>query len=147
MAYRFADLLAESRQRIWQINPINPTLLKMGSNPYDSPSAFAGNTLLIDPLGLVKMGLLDSGDVEDIPVFPDGVTDYLQVTNYKEKLFLEVYERFKDCGFKGTDEGWRYAQFCVENSDWLEDYCLLWPARITTGGRSGTDGLKGEGSG
>jgi 4-alpha-glucanotransferase len=125
VAYKFADLLAKSRQRIWQINPINPTLLKMGSNPYDSPSAFAGNTLLIDPLRLVEMGLLDSSDVEDIPAFPDGATDYPQVTNYKEKLFGEVYGRFKDCGFGDADEGCRYAQFCTENSAWLEDYCLF----------------------
>lgn len=126
-AYRFADLLSESRQRIWQINPINPTTLKAGSNPYDSPSAFAGNTLLIDPLGLVDMGLLDKSDVEDCPQFPDGFTDYPLATSYKEKLFLKVYERFRDCGFKGTDEdeGWRYAQFCRDNSGWLEDYCLF----------------------
>lgn len=158
MAYRFADLLAESGQRVWQINPINPTLLKAGSNPYNSPSAFAGNTLLIDPLGLVDMGLLDKSDVEDIPQFPDGVTDYQLATDYKEKLFLKVYERFKDCGFEGADEaeGRRYAQFCKENSGWLEDYCLFvacrdyfrgkdwsrWPLRVRDRDEDALDGLR-----
>jgi 4-alpha-glucanotransferase len=37
LAYRFADLLADSRQGIWQINPLNPTCLEMNNNPYDSP--------------------------------------------------------------------------------------------------------------
>src|SRR3990170_468348 len=46
-AYRFTDFLSESKQSFWQILPLNPTNLAFGSSPYSSPSAFAGNPLLI----------------------------------------------------------------------------------------------------
>ena len=44
-AYRFVDFLAESGQRLWQILPLNP--VGPGNSPYRSPSAMAGNPLLI----------------------------------------------------------------------------------------------------
>lgn len=43
----FADFMAESGQRWWQMLPLGPT---GGENsPYQSPSAFGGNPLLVSP--------------------------------------------------------------------------------------------------
>lgn len=135
LAYRFADLLAESGQGIWQINPLNPTRLEMNNNPYDSPSAFAGNTLLISPEYLLERGLIEKEDLDDRPSFPEGTIDYPLVTGYKERLFQTAYERFKDCGFKGAREGCRYADFCSENSGWLDDYALFTACKEHFGGK------------
>ncbi|MFW6054511.1 MAG: 4-alpha-glucanotransferase, partial [Thermodesulfobacteriota bacterium] len=46
-AYRFVDFLQASRQRFWQILPLTPPAPGSGQSPYNSVSAFAGNTLLI----------------------------------------------------------------------------------------------------
>ncbi|MDP2967990.1 MAG: 4-alpha-glucanotransferase, partial [Deltaproteobacteria bacterium] len=48
-AYQFADFLTRTKQSYWQVLPLNPTDLACGNSPYSSPSAFAGNTLLISP--------------------------------------------------------------------------------------------------
>ena len=57
-AYRFADFLHDSGQRIWQILPLNPTKTALGNSPYSIPSAFAGNTQLISPDLLVQEGFV-----------------------------------------------------------------------------------------
>ena len=43
---RFIDFLHTAKQQYWQILPITPT--DFVNSPYASPSAFAGNTLVID---------------------------------------------------------------------------------------------------
>ena len=57
-AYRFADFLHRSGQRLWQILPLVPTDTLKGNSPYSSSSAFAGNPLLISPERLVEEGFL-----------------------------------------------------------------------------------------
>jgi len=46
-AFRFVDFLAETKQSLWQILPLNPTDPEHYSSPYHSTSAFACNPLLI----------------------------------------------------------------------------------------------------
>ena len=46
-AYNFVDWLVKAKQKIWQVLPLNP--VGYGASPYQSPSAFAGNTMLISP--------------------------------------------------------------------------------------------------
>jgi len=46
-AYEFCQQLADGGQSYWQILPLGPT--GYGDSPYQSLSAFAGNTLLISP--------------------------------------------------------------------------------------------------
>ena len=53
--YDFADKLAEMKFSYWQVLPFNP--VDDANSPYCSASAFAGNILFIDPMGLVEMGL------------------------------------------------------------------------------------------
>ncbi|MRR08068.1 MAG: 4-alpha-glucanotransferase, partial [Deltaproteobacteria bacterium] len=62
-AYRFADSLHRSGQRIWQILPLPPTDPLTGNSPYSSSSAFAGNPLLISPERLVEEGFLKRSDL------------------------------------------------------------------------------------
>lgn len=60
-AYDFVDFLVRTKQRYWQILPLGTT--SYGDSPYQSFSAFAGNTNFIDLDLLVKEALLTEDEV------------------------------------------------------------------------------------
>ncbi|HXG30447.1 MAG TPA: 4-alpha-glucanotransferase [Thermodesulfobacteriota bacterium] len=120
-AYRFVDFLSEAKQGFWQILPLNPTNPAFGNSPYSSPSAFAGNPLLISPDLLVEEGLLSRSDTESGLSFPSDMVDYDAVSEYKYDLLRTAYENFKRR--KGKDYGFEW--FSNENSYWLDDYALF----------------------
>ncbi|MBU2236350.1 4-alpha-glucanotransferase, partial [Patescibacteria group bacterium] len=62
-AFKFVDFLSKSGQKIWQILPL--TIPDSLGSPYASPSAFAGNWLLISPDELVREGLLQKKSLPD----------------------------------------------------------------------------------
>src|SRR6516164_9095634 len=70
-ARAFIDFLHDSGQTLWQVLPLTPT--GYGDSPYQSISAFAGNTLLIDPHALVADGLLEPSDISFAPKLSDRV--------------------------------------------------------------------------
>jgi 4-alpha-glucanotransferase len=119
-AYRWADFLAETKQGIWQILPLNPTELAHGNSPYQSISAFAGNPLLISPELMVRDGFIAQSDVENVPNYPKGRVDYPVVIASKERIFRVAYERFQQEGKRHE-----YERFCTENSTWLDDFALF----------------------
>ncbi|OYR93866.1 hypothetical protein DJ71_02465, partial [Halorubrum sp. E3] len=55
-AREFLSFLGDAGVDHWQICPIGPTISAAGESPYQSPSAFAGNPLFVDPEGLVDDG-------------------------------------------------------------------------------------------
>jgi 4-alpha-glucanotransferase len=61
-AFRFVEWLAAAGQRLWQVMPLGPT--GYGDSPYASPSAFAGNPLLISLGWLTGDGLLAENDLD-----------------------------------------------------------------------------------
>ena len=61
-AYEFVDFLVETGQSYWQILPLTTT--SYGDSPYQSFSAFAGNTNLIDLEQLIAQNLLEKSDLE-----------------------------------------------------------------------------------
>ena len=63
-AYDFVDFLVRTKQRYWQILPLGTT--SYGDSPYQSFSAFAGNTHFIDFDLSIEQGLLDASDVEGV---------------------------------------------------------------------------------
>ncbi len=119
-AHRFVDLLAGAGQRYWQILPLNPTCPAFGNSPYQSTSAFAGNTWLISPEQMVSDGLLAPEDIGDPPGFPQDRVDYRAVLDYKNGLFDRAFERFKERG-----PGFRYKDFAADNVSWLNDYAIF----------------------
>src|SRR5688572_16810969 len=94
-AYRFADLLLACGFKYWQLLPLNPVEAGMGYSPYSSTSAFAGNTMLISPELLAQDGLLQAGDVENLPDFPKEKVTYEKAFELKHKILKKAYERFK----------------------------------------------------
>ncbi|MBW2304152.1 MAG: 4-alpha-glucanotransferase [Deltaproteobacteria bacterium] len=118
-AYRFADFLAETRQRFWQILPLNPTDPVHFNSPYHTPSAFALNPLLISPEILSRDGWLP-GDIASSILFPPEEIDYERVIPLKEDLLDRAFGRFKESGAREE-----YEAFCLEEAEWLEDYTLF----------------------
>ena len=89
-AARFVDFLAAARQRYWQVLPLGPT--SFGDSPYQSPSTFAGNPLLIGLDGLVADGLLDAAALAPAPGDPTRV-DYGAVIAHKLPLLRAAARR------------------------------------------------------
>lgn len=119
-AYLFADFLDRAGQSYWQVLPFTPTETVMGNSPYSSPSAFAGNGLLIDPEGLVNDGLLSRDDIGKIPAFDESNVDFGKVSEFKEELLGKAYARFAESGGHADHD-----EFCNRNAYWLDDFALF----------------------
>src|SRR5438445_13012620 len=88
----FVDFLVRAGQTYWQVLPLDPT--GWGNSPYSAFSAFAGNTLLISPGGMVADGLLSSEHLENAPNFPEAQVDYGKVYEWKTSILSEAFENF-----------------------------------------------------
>ena len=90
-AYEFADFLHASGMSIWQVLPMGPT--GYGESPYQSPSTFAGNPLLISLDRLAEEGYLDlEGEERYVPENPEQV-DYPAVREHKIRLLRKAFEQ------------------------------------------------------
>ncbi len=123
-AYKFVDFLASSGMHYWQVLPLTPTEPAYGNSPYQSPSAFAFNPLLISPERLHEEGLLSKKDLKGRPRFPRAYVHYAKVVEYKQGLLGRAFERFKA---DGVDQD--FETFCGQNKHWLESYCLFMALR------------------
>ncbi len=119
-AYDFIDLLADSGQKIWQLLPLNP--IGFGNCPYSSPSAFAGNTLLIDPAGLVRDKFLRSEDIRFPDKFSRDRVDYDRVARFKGGLLDRAYRRFPDSAPAVKRS---FISFCRRHDFWLNEYAVF----------------------
>ncbi len=120
-AYDFADFLAESGQKIWQVLPLGPT--GYGDSPYQLFSAFAGNPLLIDLEELRQEGLLSAQEMAQAPVLPESSVEYGRVIEVKQAFIVRAASRFFGEGAGAVQSG--YEGFCRSNADWLDDYALF----------------------
>jgi 4-alpha-glucanotransferase len=120
-AYRFADFLADARQTYWQILPLTATSDVNGYSPYASPSAFAGNPMLVSPEALLAEDLIARADIEEHPPFPNERVDYKGAVPYKIRILNKAFERYQARGSKDII----FEKFCHDQSDWLEDYSLF----------------------
>jgi 4-alpha-glucanotransferase len=129
-AYGFVDFLCEAKQHVWQILPLNPTRFEYGHSPYQSPSAFAFNPLLISPELMVDDGFLDKKDLKSVPKFPKNRIDYQKAHRFKEKLFDRAFERFQ------TESAHQeLLRFCAQNAPWLEDFSRFTAFKAYFGGK------------
>lgn len=118
-SYQFVDFLADSRLHYWQILPINPTDPEYDNSPYHCLSAFGLNTLFISPEKMVQDGFLDEHDIEIVPDFNTSHVEYEKVIQYKNTLFHQAYDRFKD------KKDPAFNAFCQDNAWWLDDFSLF----------------------
>jgi 4-alpha-glucanotransferase len=133
-AREFVDFLAAAGQRLWQCLPLGPT--GFGNSPYQSLSAFAGNTLLIDPRQLIVDGLLTPQDLAHAE-FPEDHVEFERVRQFKDELLRKTYENFKrELSSKRRAE---FEAFCELSAWWLDDYALFRALKAAQGGRAWTD--------
>jgi 4-alpha-glucanotransferase len=120
-AYRFVDFLDSAKQKYWQILPLGPT--GYGDSPYQSFSAFAGNTNLISPEVLVAEDLLTEEEINDKPEFPEGKIDFGAVIDWKNVLLEKAYRRFHTTA--GLTARLAFDTFTNEVALWLDDYAAF----------------------
>lgn len=132
-AQAFVDWLADAGQKKWQILPLNP--VDETGSPYQSCSAFAGNSLLISPDLLFQSGLLDELPAAGIS---RSRVEYDKVTTWKNSLLKLAYEHF--CQQPPTDA---FQKFCVAAADWLDDYSLFMALKTVHGEKAWTEWDRG----
>lgn len=116
-ARRFADLLGEMELQWWQMLPVNPT--GYGDSPYQSPSTFAGNPLLISLEDLVEDDLLSPADIA--ADFDDASVDFETVIPWKHDLLGRATARFAS---RPPTES--YEAFLDTNlATWLDEFSVF----------------------
>src|SRR4051794_27569166 len=110
-AYEFLDFLAQARQGLWQVLPLNPPA--NGNAPYSSISAFAGNPLLISMERLAEKGWFDLESISKLSA-KIGPIDYDCVRREKLPLLRQAAANFMERA-KGEARA-RCDRFCQENS-------------------------------
>lgn len=121
-ARSFADFLSRSRQKYWQLLPLNPTEGGQGHSPYSATSSRAGNPLLISPELLVKEGLLTHNDLAPYRLPSHDRVDYAEAERVKEALFEKAFEAYLVGAAAHLESD--YQQFCKTESGWLDDFAL-----------------------
>jgi 4-alpha-glucanotransferase len=126
-AYRFADFLESSGQKLWQVLPLGPTGYE--NSPYSSPSAFAGNCLMVSPAELVEDGLISRKDLSSVRDLPLDRIDFARVIKLKREILDSARKTYiSDSGGKERRE---FADFCDENCGWLDDYAFFMALKIS----------------
>lgn len=120
-AYEFVDILSHAEQKLWQILPLGPT--GFGDSPYQCFSAFAGNTLLIDLNYFVELGYFSESEIPEFVSENNKNIDYESVKVHKLPLLETAYRKFSEIA--SLDDEAEFHAFCIENSDWLEDYAFF----------------------
>ena len=116
-AYDFVDFLVETKQTYWQILPLTTT--SYGDSPYQSFSAIAGNTHLIDFDLLTQMGLLKEADYASVNFGDDPTSvDYERVF-YARRPILEIAVKnfLENQSFQAD-----FKHFEKSNRLWLDDF-------------------------
>ena len=134
-AFEFADFLAESGQKLWQVLPLSPT--GYGDSPYQCFSAFAGNPLFIDLGSLQEKGLLAPKDLATSTDVPDDYVDYQFVIKFKLATLRRAAESFLRDGSKTAHAA--FETFCQNNAGWLNDYALFMACKGVHKGAVWTD--------
>jgi 4-alpha-glucanotransferase len=120
-ATRFAGFLASTGQSWWQMLPVGPT--GYGDSPYQSPSTFAGNPLLIDLDMLVGEGLIPAGHIDSPPPFAAASVDFGSVIPWKSEILAKVARDFPTAGAHLGDG---FESFREEHgAAWLDDFALF----------------------
>lgn len=125
-ARHFIDWLAAGAQTLWQILPLGG--IGPGNSPYMSPSAFAGNELLIDLMQLRRSGWLRAEEIAPESTLCEERIDYPAVIAYRMARLRRAAGRFfSETTRDGqeSDERRDFAAFCAQAREWLDDYALF----------------------
>lgn len=114
-AYDFVDFLVRSKQTYWQILPLGPT--SYGDSPYQSFSAFAGNTHFLDFDQFVQEGLLTTEELAGNWGEDATTVDYALIYERRRPILEKVVQRFLE-----KEDLSDYHRFVEEKAEWLEPF-------------------------
>ncbi len=120
-AYHFVDWLRVGCQTIWQMLPLVD--IGMGNSPYMSPSAFAGNVLLIDLEQLQEAGWLLPEELIPDASFNHWRINYPAVISFRMMRLRLASDRFFAHPQKVAFDS--FTDFCKKHEKWLDDYALF----------------------
>lgn len=123
VAFQFLSFLQECGMKYWQVLPMNPLSAEQAYSPYSSPSVMAGNILFISPEELAESGLLTAADLENYKQQIKRKVSYVKVSELKNDLLSSAYQNWKLKDSAVPD--FEFAQFCAQESEWLDDYALF----------------------
>lgn len=136
-AYEFIDFLQAAGQTLWQVLPLGPT--GYGDSPYQSFSAFAGQSLIISPELMIKKGYITETDTAEFNFPYEDKVDYGYVIYLKTALYKKAFEGFTDKLLSDLDLRRSYNQFLEANLYWLKDYALYMSIKDAHDGASWLD--------
>lgn len=120
-AYRFVDWLQAAGQRYWQMLPVGE--VGPGNSPYMSPSAFAGNVLLIDLRDLAARGWLLPDELLLPAETGQERVSYECVIPFRMCRLRLAYSRF--LSLNNSEIKNKFDSFCEVSASWLDDYATF----------------------
>lgn len=133
-ARRFVDCLVRMGQSLWQVLPLGPT--GYGNSPYQSYSAFAGNSLLISLGDLVEEGLLEAHELPAAGDFSDDHVEFDRSAARSRDLLRIAFDRFE--AHPNAELMRDLVSFVVQEKAWLDDYALFLALKAEHGGATWT---------
>lgn len=121
-ARNFANFLHLSRQKYWQLLPLNPVEARQCYSPYSSISSRAGNELFISPELLARDGLLASEDLREVRVLGTSRVDYEKAVEKKSRLLERAWENYR----QSNDHPFvnEFELFREKEREWLDDFAM-----------------------
>jgi len=123
-AHEFLDFLERADQSLWQFCPVGPTTAVQGHSPYSSPSAFAGNPLLVDLHALADRGWLRETELDGPATAGRSTVRYDAVAEFKRDRLRTAYERFDTETADDVEGRAAFETFREREGAWLDDYTL-----------------------
>lgn len=119
-SYEFIDRMKQGNQTLWQMLPLCP--VDQTNSPYQSPSAFAGEPLLIDVVELKELGMLSTEEISSVAINFQGKTDFDLARSIKEPLFEKAFKNLENSTSQFKNG---FKSFKKDESSWLDGYVLF----------------------
>jgi 4-alpha-glucanotransferase len=133
-AHAFAEWLGQAGLTLWQTLPLTP--IGPGDSPYQSPSAFAGNPLLVALEPLVQRGWLKAEFLEQAPRAASHI-DWRAVIPWRTTQLAQAADGFAATA-SATERG-AFAAWRASQAHWLADWALYAAIKATQGLRAWWD--------
>lgn len=138
-AFDFIDFLADAKQKIWQILPLN--FPGYGDSPYNPISAFANNPYLIDPTKLIDMNLITNHHLNVTEEFDDNIVEFSRIGKLKLRILKLAFNSFRKNNQSELSN--QFDLFCEKNRSWLDDFALFASIRAFYHGKAWNKWEKG----
>ncbi|EDM36695.1 candidate a-glycosidase, possible maltooligosyl trehalose synthase, Glycoside Hydrolase Family 13 protein [Pedobacter sp. BAL39] len=119
-AFAFADFLAATHQKYWQLLPLNPTGKAEMYSPYSAYSAMAGFNLMISPECLQHYGLLDDEILQAQQQAQKSKINYKKAVATHALLLDEAYQNFNSMPAGRLQL--QFHSFQEKEGHWLNDF-------------------------